>query len=281
MNQPDYSRYDEEQLRQILRSIDAGRFPGRVTQIEARLAELAQQGPVAAAPRQAPTAPVRADPAGYQPVMRRAAKGLLAVAAVDLGVAIWNAAHGSGSMFNVDLAALLAALLLIWGGLRVAVVLRWMLYSSVSGIVFWFLLLFAQPLELTLAQMRLTPFTYLSTVLLMLLKGGAWFWVLRLLNSSSIEQARAFEGRKRYDMRKPLVLGLVITLGITAFYMTQVWGERSRHAEQLAAQRVGAQYHCHTNGMQIIANPDGTFVSANVLVWNDQHLGAVAVNWKE
>ncbi len=276
MNQPDYRKYNEEQLQQILRSIDAERFPERVAQIEARLAELAQQGPVAAAPPK-----LCADPASYKPVMRRAAKGLLVVAAVDLGVAIWNAIQGTGSMFNVDLAALLVALMLIWGGLRVAVVLRWMLFLSVSGIVLWFLLLFAQPPGLTLAQIRLTPLTYMSTVLLLLLKGSAWIWVLRLLNSASIQEARAFEGRKRYDMRKPLLLGIVITLGAAVFYVTQAWGERGRHAEQLAAQKVGGSYRCHTNGLQIIANPNGTFVSANVLIWNDQNIGSVAVNWKE
>ncbi|GJJ04252.1 hypothetical protein RugamoR64_47900 [Duganella rhizosphaerae] len=276
MNQPDYCKYNEEQLQQILRSIDAERFPERVAEIKTRLAELAQQGPVAAAPPK-----ISADPASYKPVMRRAAKCLLVVAAVDLGVAVWNAVHGIGSMFNVDLAALAAALLLIWGGLRVAAVLRWMLFSAVSGIVLWFLLLFAQPLDLTLAQIRLTPLTYMSTVLLLLLKGCAWIWVLRLLGSVSIQEARAFEGRKRYDMRKPLFLGLAITLGVGVFYVTQVWGERGRHAEQLAAQRVGGPYRYHTNGMQIMANPNGTFVSANVLVWNEQNIGSVAVNWKE
>ncbi|MGK5023369.1 RDD family protein [Janthinobacterium sp. RB2R34] len=50
MDTPDYSKYSAEQLRQILGRIDADRFPERVTEIEARLAELA------AAPDSAPAA---------------------------------------------------------------------------------------------------------------------------------------------------------------------------------------------------------------------------------
>lgn len=41
MDAPDYSQYTEQQLRQILGRIDAGRFPERVQEIEARLASLA------------------------------------------------------------------------------------------------------------------------------------------------------------------------------------------------------------------------------------------------
>ena len=47
MDQPDFSQYTEEQLRQILTRIDAGRFPERVAAIHARLAELAALGPAA------------------------------------------------------------------------------------------------------------------------------------------------------------------------------------------------------------------------------------------
>nr|WP_315251205.1 RDD family protein [uncultured Duganella sp.] len=41
MQQPDYSKYTEEELRQIRRNIDAERFPERVTQIEQQLTALA------------------------------------------------------------------------------------------------------------------------------------------------------------------------------------------------------------------------------------------------
>jgi uncharacterized RDD family membrane protein YckC len=48
MDQPDYSKYSEPELRQIRKHIDAARHPERVAEIEARLAALA------AAPREIP-----------------------------------------------------------------------------------------------------------------------------------------------------------------------------------------------------------------------------------
>lgn len=47
MDQPDFSQYTEEQLRQVLTRIDTARFPERVATIHARLAELAALGPAA------------------------------------------------------------------------------------------------------------------------------------------------------------------------------------------------------------------------------------------
>lgn len=275
MNQPDYSLYDATQLQQILSRIDAERFPERVAQIEARLAELAAQEP--AVPRPA----IIADPARYVPVMRRAGKVLLGVAAIDFAVAVWNSAHGAGSLFSVELAALAGALLLFFGGLRAAVVLRWMLFLSIPGAVLWFLLLFVQPLDLTLTQMRLAPLQYSTGILLPLLKGVVWIWVLSQLGSPVIEEARTFEGRKRYDMRKPLALGVVLTLAFGAFFSTQIWGERGRHAEQLAAQKAGGNYRYHANAINVVSNDSGTYVNATVLVWDDKGIGSVAVDWKE
>jgi hypothetical protein len=39
---PDFARYDATQLQQILKTIDAARFPERVAEIRARLAALAE-----------------------------------------------------------------------------------------------------------------------------------------------------------------------------------------------------------------------------------------------
>ena len=40
MEKPDFAKYSETQLRQILTRIDAERFPDRVEEIHARLAQL-------------------------------------------------------------------------------------------------------------------------------------------------------------------------------------------------------------------------------------------------
>lgn len=214
LNQPDYSRYDQEQLRQIRRSIDAERFPERVAQIEARLAALAAQPPASDAGRGASAASSaavadqpRADPASYRPVMRRAARAMACVVAVDVAVAIWNTMHGTGSMFNVDVSSLITMLLLAFGGLRVAIVLRWLAVLGVPMLALWPLMAFVQPLDLTLAQLALQPSAYAINFLLPVFKSAVSLWMLYLLGDPAIRRARAFEGRKPYDMRVPLALG--------------------------------------------------------------------------
>ena len=109
--------------------------------------------------------------------------------------------------------------------------------------------------------------------------------MLSQLGGAAIGEARAFEGRKRYDMRKPLALGVMLALAFGAFFSTQVWGDRGRHAEQLAAQKVGDQYHYqyhyHANAINVVSTDSGTHVNAMVLVWDDKGIGGVAVDWKE
>ncbi|MCU6497083.1 hypothetical protein LPN04_04660 [Rugamonas sp. A1-17] len=284
MNQPDYSKYDQEQLRQIRRSIDTERFPERVAQIEARLAELAAQPSVSAASPAAAAAVAdrpRADPASYRPVMRRAAKVMACVAAVDVAAGIWNAMHGMGSMFNIDVSSLVVMLLLAFGGLRVAIVLRWLSMVGVPMLVVWPLLAFFQPLDLTLTQLALQPSAYVINFLLPMFKSGMSLWMLYLLSDPAIRQARAFEGRKPYDMRVPLALGALLLAGYGVMFFTLMMGERGRHAEQLAAQKEGAKYRYHVNNIRVISNSNGTFVSATVVVWNDKFVGGMDVSWQE
>ncbi|MYN20117.1 hypothetical protein GTP81_25575 [Rugamonas sp. FT107W] len=289
MNQPDYSKYDPEQLRQIRRSIDAERFPERVAQIEARLAELAAQPAASGAHPGASAAPPaaviadrpRADPASYRPVMRRAAKVMACVVAVDAAAAIWNAMHGTGSMFYIDVSSLITVLLLAFGGLRVAIVLRWLAVLGVPMLALWPLMAFMLPLDLTLTQLALQPSAYLITFLLPVFKSAMSLWMLYLLSDPAIRQARALEGRKPYDMRVPLALGVLLVAGYGVMLFTLMLGERARHAEELAARKEGAKYHYHVNNIRVMGNSNGTFVSATVVVWNDKFLGAMDVSWKE
>lgn len=286
MNQPDYSRYDQEQLRQIRRSIDAERFPERVAQIEARLAELAAQPSVSAAsPAAAAAAAVadqpRADPASYRPAMRRAAKVMACVAVVDVAAGIWNAVHGMGSMFNIDVSSLVVMLLLAFGGLRVAVVLRWLSMVGVPMLAVWPLVVFFQPLDLTLTQLALQPSACVINFLLPMFKSGMSLWMLYLLSDPAIRQARAFEGRKPYDMRVPLALGALLLAGYGVMFFTLMMGERGRHAEQLAAQKEGAKYRYHVNNIRVMGSSNGTVVSATVVVWNDTFVGGMDVSWQE
>lgn len=276
MNQPDFSRYDEEQLRQVRSRIDAERFPDRVAQIDARLASLAN------APPQPPAAAKRpvADRASYLPPMRRAGMLWLALAVATLAFGIWSAPPGA-AFSQLNISGIILAAFLMGGSLRVAVVMRWLMSLGVAAAVMMVPLIFSQPLDLTLTQLRLAPALYLGTVLLTVAQAALMVYSLRLLGDPAIQAARDLEGRQRFDMRVPFASGVVVGAAMLFFLNGQLWGERGRHAEQLALAQGGPAYRYHAHYIFINYNQNGTFVKANVTAWNEQTVGNVAVNWKE
>ena len=276
MNQPDFSRYDEEQLRQVRSRIDAERFPDRMAQIDARLAELANAPPQPPAAAKQPVA----DRASYLPPMRRAGMMWLALAVATLAFGIWSAPPGA-AFSQLNISGIILAAFLMGGSLRVAVVMRWLMSLGVAATVMMVPLIFSQPLDLTLTQLRLAPALYLGTVLLTVAQAALMVYSLRLLGDPAIQAARDLEGRQRFDMRVPFASGVVVGAAMLFFLNGQLWGERGRHAEQLALAQGGPAYRYHAHYIFINYNQNGTFVKANVTAWNEHTVGNVAVNWKE
>lgn len=275
MNHPDFSRYDKAQLLQVRGRIDAHRFPDRVAQIDARLLELAN------APPQPPAAvQTCADRSTYLPLMRRAGWWWLGIGVLDLGFGLWSTSAQAG-VTGVNLGCIVVGALLMSGSLRVAIVLRWLMWTSAVGSVLAVPLMLSQPLDLTLTQLRWTTAPFVGSVLLALAQSCLLIYSLRMLGDSTIETARDVERRRRYDMRIPFALGAVLSIAMTVFLHGQAWGERGRHAEQLALAQGGAAYRYHVRSINIMFGSDGTFVTANVVAWNDGNIGNVAVRWKE
>lgn len=250
-----------------------------MAQIDARLAELAELAELAAA-RQAAAPPApRAAPATYVPVMRRVAKVTLAMACIDLAQTI-HAAQ-TANAWRLDLSGVVLTLMLAFGGLRIAELVRWCSWAAAPVWAAYALLMLTQPLDLTLTQLRLTPGWWSLAVLLPLLKMGVAIWTARELGSEPLMQARALERRKVRNMRIPLGLGVLSALAWCVLSTMIFGGERARHAEQLAAQRGGAQYRYHTASLQVVQSSGQTRVFATVSVWNDHAVHYMAVNWKE
>lgn len=275
MNQPDFSRYDKAQLLQVRGRIDAHRFPDRVAQIDARLRELAKAPPQ---PSAAPRASI--DRSSYLPLLRRAGWWWLGLGALDLGFGI-GSAPAAAPFSSVNLGCIAVGALLMTGSLRVALVLRWLMWLGAVGSALVVPLMLSQPLDLTLAQLRLTTVPYLGTVLLALAQTCLTIYSLRVLGDRAIDDARRAEGRRRYDMRIPFALGAVLGASMMVFLQGQLWGERGRHAEQLALAQGGAAYRYRAHTINITATAQGTFVTANVSAWNEGNIGNVAVRWKE
>jgi len=182
---------------------------------------------------------------------------------------------------SINLFGVVAGLLLMRGSLRAAVVVRWMVCSILPGMLLFGLMLFAQPLDLTLTQMRLAPVSYFGNMLLMAAQMALLYWLQKQLGLAPVLAAREADGRKAYQMRVPTALGVVTSLAGLVFFYLLLFGERGQHAEQLARQQLGPQLRYHTNGLHINSNDSGTYVHASVMVWSQTQVGSVAVNWKE
>lgn len=277
--EPDFSRYDAAQLRQVLGRIDRERFPARAAAIEARLDELARTATERAAAAAALRAP-EAVRSSYAPLMRGPAWGWLAIGGVEFMRLFWQLQAGHGAV-SFNFVPLLVAVLLFRGGLRMAIVLRWLCWSMLPMIAVGFLLQFVQPVGLTLAQLRLAPLATISAWLLMAALFVLVAWTVRRLGSAPIEQARALEGRKRYNMRWPLGMGVFGAAVFAVFLMKMLGSESAEHGKLLAMMKVPGNHKFHVVGLNMQQNSTGTYYRANLVFWNDTELGSIAVDWKE
>jgi hypothetical protein len=277
MNEPDYSQYDEAQLRQVLARIDAQRYPERVQAVHARLAELERLAAERAA--QPPAAP---PPRGADlDIIRRVGKVLVAIGVVDTAAAVICTLRGVAYPSTLNLMALIAGAVLLGGSLRSAVVVRWMAVSSLPWTVVLTLLLLSQPLDLSLTELRLTPVWFLGTLALSLLAIGVVYWTQRELGRPAVLEARAQAGRKAYGMRLPLVLGLLPALAGFGFALAMLHGEYAERAISMVARQYGPQYRYHISSLNVRKHPQGDYVSGAVLVWSKDKLAQVPVSWRE
>jgi hypothetical protein len=115
MGAPDFSKYDEAQLRQILTRIDRERFPERVTEIEARLETLTLRckGSVAPISVEPSTFAVKPLPDGAGKVFG-AALPFFVIATISFGVALLQDASTNPSILAV---ASLTGMVAVFGGL--------------------------------------------------------------------------------------------------------------------------------------------------------------------
>lgn len=211
MTEPDFSRYTAQQLRQVLGRIDRERFPERVAAVQALLAQRERDGDSNGADQAASQAPM-ADPASYVPVLRRVGMVLVGAGLAQLVFGIWQMpAQAQAFWFNFG-GAIILGLLLLTGSLRLAAVLRWLAWMTLPGMVAMGLLAYAIPLDLLEVELRLAPWQFAGGVLVTVLPVAVAAWVTHQLGSAKIAAARAFEGRRTYDVRIPLALGVIGTL---------------------------------------------------------------------
>ena len=277
--EPDFSKYDAAQLRQVLGRIDRERFPERAAAVEALLVERERAGAIHADNATAARAP-KADPAGHVSVMRRVALVLVAAGLVQLAYGIWQVPAQAGAFsFNFG-ATIVLGLLLLTGSLRVAVVMRWLGWLTLPGMVAAALAAYAIPPDLLEVELRLAPWQFAAGVLITVFPIAVAAWVVRQLGSPKIAAARAFEGRRAWDMRIPLVVGVVGSILIQVWLFKALNGPDAQYAEQLAAAQVAGDHKYRVVQLNFMSGPSGTRYHATVQVWNRDGVGYTTVNWQ-
>jgi hypothetical protein len=274
---PDFSKYDASQLRQILGTIDAARFPQRVEEIHARLAQLEQ-----AAATAAPTDSGIQDRSADLPIVQRVGIVLMVIGAIDIAVMIYYLATVGSYSSQLNILALIAGFFVWRGGMRASAIVRWIVWATLPGVAFMAIAAFGfMPLDLTLTQMRLYPREFFTSIGLMIGYAALLLWVARELGSAPVLAARVAAGRTLRDMRIPLALGVagaLIGLGVMAQLLG---GDRAHRAEAAVATKLGATYRFHTQSMQVMAGSGKTTVSASVAAWKKDELLNVPVQWSE
>lgn len=275
---PDFAKYDATQLRQVLGTIDAIRYPERVEEIKARLAALEDEQLTMPSP---PVPTEQPHPPGRR-ILRRVGKVLVAIGVANVVVALGVAAVAHSSSFSLDVFALIAGIFLWRGGLRAASAVRWLAWLSLPATLLMTLaFLTIQPFDLTLTELRLYPFAALTAATLTIGYIVVTLWVMRQLGSAAVLAARAAAGRPVRDMRVPLALGVAGALAGLGIMVYLLGGARADRAEVMVAAKFGAGYHYHVNTMSVMSRNGVTAVNASVVAWNQDAVLTVPVYWKE
>jgi hypothetical protein len=222
------------------------------------------------------------EPTVHTPILRRTGSVLLAVGLLDIAVMIYCIVNRLSYSSSFNIFAVIAGIFLLRGSLRAAIVVRWLSVFMLAGFVaLLFAWPFMQPMNLTLTQIRLNPYSALMAVVLMLGVFALLYWLQRQLGKAPILIARASAGRKTRDMRIPAAAGVAIVtlLSITLGFL--LGGESAGKAMSIAEQKLGPNYRYHVSSLNIAKTSQGTFIAGVVTAWNDQQVQNVPVEWKE
>lgn len=220
-------------------------------------------------------------PGGVQvrdlPQVRSAAYLLILVGILELIYGLWTAPPGQ-IRFNFLLLAV--GLALYFGGTRAIAVIRWLALLAVApAILMPVQQMLLAPFELTTVQFRLYPGQVIGFLVPMLISAVVAVVLARRLNSEPVKAALRAHGRVPASPIVPVVLGLLLMIGSTAFLRHMLHGPDAIQAAEMVAKRFGTKYKYFTNGLNVVNN-NGTTVYATVQMWNEKEAVQVPVNWR-
>jgi len=215
-------------------------------------------------------------------ILKRTGLVLLIVGLLDISLMVYCVSIGISYSSSFNIFAAIAGVYLMRGSLRAAVLVRW--YSMFMLAVFASFILatpFWQPFDLTLTQLRLSPWKAVGMFSLVAFVLGLLAWLYTQLGSESIRKALDAAGRTSRDMRIPAVLGVGLVVVGTICMSVILHGESASKALSIAARQLGPEYHYHLNSLRISTNRRGKFVSGEVTAWDSREIVRIPVRWEE
>ena len=215
-------------------------------------------------------------------IIKRVGKVLLIVGLLDIGLMIYCVLNGISYSSSFNIFAVIAGIFLLRGSLRAASIVRWfaafMLAALLCLPLVWPLI---QPLGLTLTQLRLSPWSFLSigapaVVLLALL-----IWVVRELGQEPVLAARRSSGGKVRSIRIAYFAGVGLAAVLAVALTFLLGGETANRARELASTQLGTGYNYHVGSLNISTNGQTKSVSGVVTAWNDKEILQLPVQWEE
>lgn len=217
-------------------------------------------------------------------IARRAGLFVIGLGIADLAYGIVFAPPG---MINFRIIGILAGLLILFGGMKVHAVVRWLALLVTGGMLLGPVLPFVVvPASLTLTQIRLYPIPFALSCIPWLLWMAMMGIAAGALGHPLLLAARVRAGRPVHSARMPLLIGVVLAVGAAVVQVRILDGEAGRKASRLVAERLGPGYRYYTQTLQytrpITAAPaKPTVVSATVQAWNEREVLNVPVRWEE
>lgn len=216
-------------------------------------------------------------PPAHSRILRTTGLIVAAIGALQLAIGL---IQGPPGRFHFELLGLAAGLAILFGGFRVVSAVRWLAcLSLVPAIEALLTPILLTPGSLAQVQLRLFPGAVAAYYLPLLLTVFFVAFAAYQLGRPPVLVAREAAGRKRRDMRIPLVLGLALALLSFTLQYRLMNGDEARQAARMAEQKLGPDYRYFTNVVHISYGAH-TQVNAMVQVWNEDEAFAVSVNWR-
>jgi hypothetical protein len=218
----------------------------------------------------------------YRVILKRAGFVLVAIGLIDIGWMVYCIINRIAYSSSLNIFAVIAGVLLIRGGLKIAGIVRWLALLAVSAQVTVALVLpFLQPIGLWLAEIRFHTLSVVTGVAVGLFLAAALYWVAKELGREPVQIARDQAGFKRQSARVPILCGFGLVVLMSLMLAIFLNGESAERAKREAAKEVGPSFALHVTSLYINDSLRHKSVSAVVTAWNDKEVRDVSVQWQE